>query len=338
MFWAWSLLPLAFAATPALSWWWGWPGLTGLVGFVLLPLVEWFWGRHARLNPQWGESMPRIVMLLVLAQPPALLAVMGLGVPWPGITDPGEPPLWRVVVLGAACGSVAGAVGIVLAHELGHRRHRLDRALSRALLSMLGWGHYLIEHNQGHHRHAALRHDPATARRHESLWAFLPRYWWGVWRGAVKLSAHQRGPLNEAWALAAITVALWAGAWWVAGPAGLAFMVAQALVAQLLVGCVDYMEHWGLQRRTDPNGRPERVGAAHVWDCRNAASDLLLFNLPRHAHHHREPWHGADALRHSPTSPQMPTGYAGMVLLTLVPPLFRRVMTPRLPADHPSPP
>jgi alkane 1-monooxygenase len=262
-------------------------------------------------------------MALVLLQPLWLLG-------W--VAAQAEPPaMWRMAVLGLACGSVAGAAGIVLAHELGHRRSPLDRSLARALLCMVGWGHYLIEHNRGHHRHAALRHDPATARREEGLWNFLPRYWVGVWHGAVALSRSQRGAINEAWALAAATVALWALAWWAAGTAGLVFCLAQAAVAQLLVGCVDYMEHWGLQRQTGADGRPERMAAAHIWDCRNAASDLMLFNLPRHAHHHIEPWHGADALRHTPASPQMPTGYAGMVLLTLVPPLFRRVMEPRLP-------
>ena len=108
--------------------------------------------------------------------------------------------------------------------------------------------------------------------------------------------------------------------------------ITQAAVALLLVGAVDYMEHWGLKRRTGPDGKAERIGTAHIWDCRNAVSDLMLFNLPRHASHHLEPWRHAGELQHTAQAPQMPTGYAGMVLLTLVPPLYRRVMAPRLPA------
>lgn len=319
------LLPLFFTLTPSLSLLWDLPGLTAVFGFLLIPLLEWAWGRSATVRPRWGVQLPRLVMLLVLAQ--ALLLVVGL--PYWNLSDT------RVLVLGLACGSVAGGVGIVLAHELGHRRSALDRSLARALLCALGWGHYLIEHNQGHHRHAALHQDPASARREESVWTFLPRYWVGVWQGAVACSRQQRGRLNEAWALAACTAVLWTAAWWWAGPAGLILCVSQAVMAQLLVAAVDYMEHWGLQRRAGADGRPERVGPAHVWDCRNAVSDLMLFNLPRHAHHHIEPWHGADDLRHTPQSPQMPTGYAGMVLLTLVPPLFKQVMTPRLPQSPP---
>ncbi|MBM3388452.1 MAG: alkane 1-monooxygenase [Betaproteobacteria bacterium] len=322
MFWLYALLPVLFTITPSLGLLWGQPGLTGLLGFLVLPLLEWVWGRRATVQPQWGLQAPRAIMTLVLLQPVLLLA-------WVSSASPGMP-LWHVAILGLACGSVGGAVGIVLAHELGHRRSPLDRGLARLLLCLVGWGHYLIEHNRGHHRHAALWHDPATARREESLWSFLPRYWVGVWRAAVALGREQRGRLNEAWALAALTAALWGAAWALAGTAGLVFCLAQAAVAQLLVASVDYVEHWGLQRRVGSDGRPERLTAQHVWDCSNAVSDLMLFNLPRHAHHHTEPWHGADDLRHTQAAPQMPTGYAGMVLLSLVPPLFRRVMEPRL--------
>jgi len=330
MSWGYALLPVLFALTPTFGLMWGQPGLTGLMGFLVLPLLEWLWGRHTTVQAHWGLHAPRLIMVLVLLQPLLLLGWMAHSTPaW---------PLWKIAILGTACGSVAGAVGIVLAHELGHRRTALDRLLARALLCAVGWGHYLIEHNRGHHRHAALWHDPATARREENLWRFLPRYWVGVWRGAVALGREQKGPWNEAWALAAITVALWSAAWAVAGAAGLVFCLAQAAVAQLLVGSVDFMEHWGLQRRVGADGRPERLTAQHVWDCRNAVSDLMLFNLPRHAHHHTEPWHGADDLRHTTAAPQMPTGYAGMVLLTLVPPLFRQVMEPRLAATLQQPP
>ena len=316
------LLPLFFAVTPTLGVLWDEPGLTGVVG-LLVPLLEWTWGRQAAVSQtRWGLQFPRLVMQVVVVQAIVLLW-------WLPMAD---RPAWYGLALGAASGGVAGGVGIVLAHELGHRRSAWDRGLARALLCLLGWGHYLIEHNQGHHRNAALWHDPASARQEESLWAFLPRYWTGVWIGAVACSRRQRGPLNEAWALALGTVMLWAAAWAWAGWAGLLFCLAQAAMAQLLVAAVDYVEHWGLQRSIGPNGRPERVGPSHVWDCRNTVSDLMLFNLPRHAHHHTQPWHRADELQHTPQSPQMPTGYAGMVLLALFPPLFRRVMVPRLPA------
>ena len=314
------ILPLLFALTPLLGAALGIHGLTLLVSAVALPLAEWCWGRGRRWELHWGRIWPRVILLIVMAQAPLILILF--------------PPQGaaQAVLIGLACGYAAGGAGIVLAHELGHRRSALDRGLARLMLSTLGWGHYLIEHNRGHHRRAATREDPATARREEHLWRFLPRYIKGIWTEGVKLSRAQPGRLNEAWALAGLTVALWSLVTWAAGSLGLLLIATQAALAVLLVGAVDYMEHWGLVRTPDAQGRPQRLGAAHVWDCHNAVSDALLFNLPRHAHHHMQPWHEADTLQHTPESPQMPTGYAGMVMLTLVPPLWRRVMTPRLPA------
>lgn len=128
-------------------------------------------------------------------------------------------------------------------------------------------------------------------------------------------------------------LALWllllGGLTWWAGALALAFVLVQAMVAQLLVGAVDYVEHWGLQRRAVGTGY-ERLGPAHVWDCANPVSELLLFNLPRHASHHMQPWLDANGLQRQPASPQMPTGYAGMVLLAMVPPWFKAVMAKRL--------
>lgn len=335
-------LPLLFMASPSLSVWWSAPGLTAALALLVLPALEWTVGRHTTSTVTWGRQIPRWVMVAVLLQPVGLVAWMAVA------TWASEPPAaWRVLLLGLASGYVAGGAGIVLAHELGHRRNPLDRALARALLMSVAWGHYLIEHNRGHHRHAATWDDPATARREESLWTFLPRYWTGVWRHAVQLSAREsaresieRGPrLNEAQALMAGTALLALAAAMAAGWHGLLFVVAQAAMAQLLVAAVDYMEHWGLQRPLDAQGRPGKLGPAHIWDCRNAVSDALLFNLPRHAQHHLQPWRSADELQHTPDAPQMPTGYAGMVLLAMVPPAFRAVMTPRLPtATSPTSP
>jgi alkane 1-monooxygenase len=99
------------------------------------------------------------------------------------------------------------------------------------------------------------------------------------------------------------------------------------------VAAIDYVEHWGL-RREAINGRYERMGPQHTWDCANRISDALLFNLPRHASHHLEPSLDCDTLYRMPQSPQMPTGYAGMVVLASLPPLFRKIMAPRLPTKQ----
>lgn len=320
-------LPVLFAASPSIGEWIGIPWLALLLATVVLPLAEWSLRNRedgAAHQLSWGTWYLRVVMLLVLVQ--------SVWLSWHATQSDGMTLLW----LGLSAGYVAGGTGIVLAHELGHRRRLADHALARGLLALIGYGHYAIEHNRGHHRHVGTWDDPATARACESLWQFLPRYYAGVWINAVRLSREkpQQGALhrlNEALALLVASALTWMLLAWCFGINALTFLVLQAVVAQWLVGTVDYIEHWGLQRKRSDE-RTEPLGAHHIWDCDNPVSNRLLFNLPLHSSHHLEPWRTCEQLHPVPASPQMPTGYAGMVLIATIPPLFRRLVSPRLPA------
>lgn len=322
------IFPLGFALSPLVGWLLGMPWLAVVIGGVIIPLAEWLLmprksrARSPAAEPrfQWGSATPRIMLALLVAQ------ALWLG--FQAETFSWQTTLW----LALSCGYVGGGSGIVLAHELGHRRAWLDRALCRLHLLTVAYGHYALEHNRGHHRGVATYTDPATARRHESLWQFLPRYYRGVLKDSIALSRKMPGPLNEALVLLAATAALFAAAFAVAGTQGLVFFVIQAAGAQLLVGAVDYLEHWGLRRQTI-NGKTERLAERHIWDSPSVVSEIMLFNLPRHATHHLKPWLQCDALTRSHASPQMPTGYAGMVILACMPGLYKKIMTPRLPVD-----
>ena len=319
--WHWQgLVALVFTLSPTWGWWVGAPWAALVLGAGVMPVLEWLLhGRGRPLGPtwRWPAGFLRGLVVLVVAQVVGLALVAA------------QQPWETAVVMALAMGYVGGGTGIVLAHELGHRRSALDKALARAALVVVGYGHYAIEHNRGHHRHAATWPDPATARQHEGLWRFYPRYFAGVWRQAWHLSSQAASRWHEAGVMLALWLLLLGGLTWWAGALALAFVLVQAVVAQLLVGAVDYVEHWGLQRRAVGTGY-ERLGPAHVWDCANPVSELLLFNLPRHASHHMQPWLDANGLQRQPASPQMPTGYAGMVLLAMVPPWFKAVMAKRL--------
>ena len=318
------LLPTIFTLSPLLGWWIGAPWLTLLLAAVVIPAVEWLWGRrHTSTTPsfRWGAWLPRIIMLVVLIVTGSL-AVNAASYQWN-----------ELVWLALSSGYVCGGIGIVLAHELGHRRTLLDRTLARTLLTWIAFGHYVLEHNRGHHRQAATLHDPASARQNESVWRFMPRYFVGIYRDSLKLSREQSGKFNETLTLTTLTLVLFALVMLAAGLKGLVYCVIQACLAQTLVATIDYVEHWGLQRRLI-DGKPERMNASHIWDCANRVSDALLFNLPRHASHHLEPSLNCDQLYPMSESPQMPTGYAGMVLLAWLPSLYVTFMTPRLPKLH----
>jgi alkane 1-monooxygenase len=316
------LLPLGFTLSPLVGWLLGWHWLTVVLATLVLPLAEWTVGREPADAPstdyRWPTWFLRAVMLAVL------MICTGFALLAPYMTGS------ELIPMALGCGYVAGGIGIVLAHELGHRRPAIDRALARTLLCGIAYGHYAIEHNRGHHRAASTRSDAATARREESLWRFMPRYFFYVFIDAVKLSRAKRGLTNEAIALASITL-LMASLLFVAGGwRSCLFAIITGATAQFLVAAIDYAEHWGLERRTI-DGKPERMGPQHTWDCANRVSDALLFNLPRHSAHHLEPSLDCNDLIRMPASPQMPTGYAGMTILAALWPLYRWIMTPRLP-------
>ena len=234
--------------------------------------------------------------------------------------------------------AMVSGIAINTAHELGHKRDGLERWLSKIALAQSGYGHFFVEHNRGHHVRVATPEDPASARLGESFWAFLPRTvagslvsaWelereWLARHGRRWWSIHNN--VLNAWAM---TVVLFGGLTAIFGLAVLPFLLLQMVIGFPLLEVVNYLEHYGLLRQKRPDGRYERTRPEHSWNSNNVASNVLLYHLQRHSDHHANPTRRFQALRHFDESPQLPTGYAGMILLALVPPLWRRVMDPRL--------
>jgi alkane 1-monooxygenase len=249
----------------------------------------------------------------------------------------GDLSVFESIGLAVTMGVVNG-IGINTAHELGHKRDDLERWLSRIALAPTGYGHFFIEHNRGHHVRVATPEDPASARLGESFWAFLPRTVvgslrsaWGIEAarlermGKRRLSTHN--DLLTAWAMTAALFAVLAIAF---GPAVLPYLLLQAVLGFSLLEVVNYLEHYGLLRQKREDGRYERCRPEHSWNSNNVASNVLLYHLQRHSDHHANPTRRYQALRHVEEAPQLPTGYAGMIVLAWFPPLWRRVMDHRL--------
>jgi alkane 1-monooxygenase len=236
---------------------------------------------------------------------------------------------------------VVGGIAINTAHELGHKRANSERWLSRVALAQTGYGHFFIEHNRGHHVRVATPEDPASSRLGESFWAFLPRTVSGSLRSAWGIEAARLDRLGKShWTLRndilgawAMTVVLFAVLVIAFGPVVLPYLVAQAVLGFSLLEVVNYLEHYGLRRQKREDGRYERCLPEHSWNSNNVASNVLLYHLQRHSDHHANPTRRYQALRHVEEAPQLPTGYAGMIVLAWFPPLWRRVMDPRL-IDH----
>jgi alkane 1-monooxygenase len=236
---------------------------------------------------------------------------------------------------------VVGGIAINTAHELGHKRASSERWLSRVALAQTGYGHFFIEHNRGHHVRVATPEDPASSRLGESFWAFLPRTVAGSLGSAWGIEAARLDRLGKShWSLHndilgawAMTVGLFAVLTIAFGPVVLPYLLAQAVLGFSMLEVVNYLEHYGLLRQKREDGRYQRCLPEHSWNSNNVASNVLLYHLQRHSDHHANPTRRYQALRHVEEAPQLPTGYAGMIVLAWFPPLWRRVMDPIL-LDH----
>lgn len=240
----------------------------------------------------------------------------------------------RITAMGMLC----GVVGINVAHELGHRTTSLDRFLAKALLLTSLYTHFYIEHNRGHHRNVATPNDPASARQGESIYAFWFRAMTGSYLNAWKLererllrsdksfwSLHNEMVRFQLMQLALIAIVVIAFGWMTA-----LFFLFAALMGGSLLETVNYIEHYGLLRQVNERGRYERVMPVHSWNSNHILGRLLLFELTRHSDHHYKASKPYQLLDHMNEAPQLPTGYPGMMLLSLVPPLFFVVMNRRV--------
>jgi alkane 1-monooxygenase len=237
---------------------------------------------------------------------------------------------------------VVGGVAINTAHELGHKKEEHERWYARVALAQTWYGHFFIEHNRGHHVRVATPEDPASSRLGESLWAFLPRTVSGSVRSAWDLERERlarcekrtfsfHNDVLNAWAMSLV---LWVGVIVAFGPSILPYLLLQAVFGFWLLEVVNYLEHYGMLRQRTPSGRYERVQPAHSWNSNNIGTNVLLYHLQRHSDHHANPTRRYQALRDFESAPVLPTGYAGMILLATVPPLWRRVMDPRVLAHY----
>ncbi|MDP3890476.1 fatty acid desaturase [Nocardioides sp.] len=234
-----------------------------------------------------------------------------------------------------------GGIGINTAHELGHKKESHERWLSKIALAPVFYGHFYIEHNRGHHVRVATPEDPASSRMGESFYRFWPRTVGGSLLSAWRLEKRRYARKDQhpfrigndvinSWLMTAV---LWGGLIAVFGVGITPYLILQAIVGFSLLEVVNYMEHYGMLRQKVGRAgkeRYERVAPSHSWNSNNIATNVLLYHLQRHSDHHANPTRRYQTLRDFEESPVLPTGYAGMIVLALFPPIWRRVMDPRV--------
>jgi alkane 1-monooxygenase len=345
--WLWGLIIptlvasswFAVHATGLGIFWWAGP----ILMFTIIPVLDYVVGSDAENPPDsalaWLENDPFYRWATYLYLPSQYLSVAFAAWLW---TDNGGLKMDYVDKFGLMV-TVGGIGGIAIntAHEWGHKRARAERWLSKVALAQTCYGHFFVEHNRGHHVRVATADDPASSRMGESLYFFLPRSVMGSLRSAWNIESRRfaskgksrwtfKNDVLNAWLM---SVALFTSLVLWFGVAVLPWLIGQAIIGFCLLETVNYLEHYGLRRQRRPDGRYESVRPSHAWNGNTVIANILLFHLQRHSDHHANPLRRYQALCHADEAPQLPAGYATMVLLALFPPLWRRVMDRRV-LDH----
>ncbi|MFU8883139.1 MAG: alkane 1-monooxygenase [Rhodobacterales bacterium] len=314
---------------------------------ILLPVVTWYFftlldallGLYTEnADPTIEEGRLTWYRAITLIWAPVQFVTL-FGLIW-YVTHSGDLSSLEKIVLFFGVGVITGTVGINYSHELMHQKNKTERRLADLLLAMVLYAHFRSEHLLVHHRHVGTPRDPVTARYNEGFHRYFPRVLRQSLISAFKAErdmlarrdlpwTHLSNPFFRYWALqgAMLVLAFLLGGW-----SGLALFLWQAWIAIWQLALVNYIEHYGLTRKYLGNGKYEHVKPQHSWNAAHRASNWLLINLQRHSDHHYKPDRRFPLLQNYTESdaPQLPYGYPLMTMAAMIPPLWRRVMNPRV--------
>ncbi|MEO6668354.1 MAG: alkane 1-monooxygenase [Ferruginibacter sp.] len=334
------LSPLSFYVLAFLSFslhgWFTWLPL--FYAWVLIPASELILGTNDKNMDAAEKEMARhhhaydyMLYLIVLCQYLALIYFL---------FSMKETDLngWEIAGRILSMGLLCGTFGINVAHELGHRATKSEQLMAKALLATSLYIHFFIEHNKGHHKHVATPDDPSSARYNEAVYSFYFRTiifsYFSAWKIA-NADCRKKGKAvfsiyNEMLQAQLVQIALLISIYYFFGLMILLYFFAAAGIGILLLETVNYIEHYGLQRKQTTNGGYERTMPWHSWNSNHVLGRIMLFELSRHSDHHYLASKKYQLLDHHQNAPQLPTGYPGSMILSLLPPLWFYVMNKRI--------
>ena len=305
--------------------------------FLLIPILELFFKPNSNNLSNAEEEMAKedksYDMVLYLLVPVIYFLL------WEFLVSMRETltfsdRLGRILSMGLVC----GGYGINVAHELGHRNNKFEQFLSKTLLLSSLYMHFFIEHNRGHHKRVSTKEDPSSARYGENIFSFWIR---SVFTGYIsawniefsrlkRLKKFKFSLENEMLRFQIIQVLFVSSIYFVYGTQITIYFLFAAVMGFLLLETVNYIEHYGLQRKININGKYERVQPFHSWNSNHPVGRIMLFELSRHSDHHFNASRKYQILKNHDNSPEMPTGYPGMMILSLIPPLWFYIMNKRI--------
>ena len=306
--------------------------------WILIPVLEFLIPADSRNMSKAEEDLAKhnwlydaMLYLIVVLQYAALFFFLKQ------ITAPGLL-WWETLGRIMSMGLLSGTFGINVGHELGHRINKTEQYLAKMLLASSLYMHFFIEHNKGHHKNVATPNDPSSARMNEPVYLFYFRTiifsYLSAWHiandEAMKKTGKKFSVKNEM-IQAHLFQSLLLGIIYIAfGLLPLLYFLSAALMGILLLETVNYIEHYGLQRKEIAEGKYERALPTHSWNSNHVLGRMMLFELSRHSDHHFLASRKYQILKHHDNAPQLPTGYPGSMLLSLIPPLWFGIMNKRI--------
>ncbi len=316
-----NVIPFTLALTiPVIAWFGieaGGPWvLSGFIfSFVIHPILDILFGKNHNVVEKGSVSGTAYSFILWIYFPLQILflyQVLNLV----SVTELTNWALWGIIL---STGAITGGLGINIAHELVHRRARWERGIGVGLLLLVNYAHFRVEHVFGHHKHVSTPNDPASARAGESIYKFLARSiimsWISAWRIEAKRKPLHKNRLVHYIIVQSILILVSFGFFGVVG--GVVYL-GQSAVAILTLESINYIEHYGLERKEISPGVYEAVTELHSWDSSHRMTNWFLFNLGRHAHHHASPTVPYHELKTSKTDNQLKYGYSTEILLAYI--------------------
>jgi len=318
-----------------------WYYLTPAYAFLIIPVLEILLpedDRNLEESQKKAQGINAVYDWMLYANIPIVYGLI-----WMVGTKVSSSPmeLYEYTGVALSLGIVLGTNGINVGHELGHRQSSPERFLGKLLLLPSLYMHFYIEHNFGHHLNAATKEDPATARYNQWVYHFwftsVTRQYLKAWQIQKQLLRRSgRGFFsiyNDMFWYLLIQVVYLLLLYILFGGFTAGFLAVCGIIGFLLLETVNYIEHYGLLRKKLPSGRYERVRQVHSWNSNHIIGRIVLYELTRHSDHHYKSSKKYQVLDYHEASPEMPFGYPTSMVLSLLPPLWFRIMNPRVPQE-----
>jgi alkane 1-monooxygenase len=303
------------------------------LGYLLLlaPITEWFQIENKVNRPNLANPILAdfVLVLTVIVNTVSIFLMLRAFYIHPDMN------LLLMVLYAANTGFNASSIGITVAHELIHRKQFGYRALGIWNLFLVSYGHFYVEHIKGHHRYVGTPLDPATSKKNETIYAFFLRTITGQFKSALNIEANRlRKEKKSAFGLSNFVVTITileiifmaSLSFFINWKAGIGFFIS-SYIAIIILEYINYIEHYGLER-----GGNEKFGAVHAWQSDNIISRNTLVELSRHSDHHMKASKPYYTLETHEESPVLPAGYFGVLYLAFIPPLWFKVVNPKLEA------